>query len=606
MATQIGDFGEGTMSGSTNRLGAGFAPRGVADWREKVTQDLKGADPERLRSKTEDGIPVEPLYTSGEFLQVPPRQSDAVERVSRVGAEANGRIAEAIAHELGHGASGVLLELSTPGHSDGLDAEPADWDAVLEALPKGGALHLRAHSSQLAHARAWLESSALKSHASVSLGLDPFRTAALTGTFDDLEGAVSGAARLAAEAIDHPAHPRSFDLDSGPYSGAGATTVQAVGSLLAALVQVLRSLEGASVDPARGCSSIGLTLRLDPRFFEQIAALRALRLLHAQVVRACGIEDPPELHLTALPSERMLSRRDPWVNMLRETATSFAALVGGADAVGAVAFDARLETTSDLGRRIARNTPTILDEESHLTRVADPASGSWFLDQLTRDIAGAAWSFFQEIEAEGGLVATMKSGWLLEQFSVRQEERAARLASRKQPRTGVTEYANVAERLPAPVGTMVVPTGKAWPRHGFDDAFERLRAAADRHAIAHPRPRVFLARSGNPAGYSARESWLVNLAAAAGIEAVLGDPEGDVANEFVASGAATAVLTADDETLATQGPRLASDLGKFGTVWAAGKPVDALADAGIARFVHIGIDVVEALGELLADQGVQR
>jgi methylmalonyl-CoA mutase len=255
---------------------------------------------------------------------------------------------------------------------------------------------------------------------------------------------------------------------------------------------------------------------------------------------------------------------------------------------------------------VARNTPIILDEESHLARVADPAAGSWFLDQLTRDVADAAWGFFQEIEAEGGLVATMKSGWLLERLVAKQDERAARVARRKQPRTGVSEFANVAEKLPASVAAMAIAGGDAWPRHGFDDAFEELRAAADRHAIAHPRPRVFLARSGKPAGYSARETWLVNLVAAAGIEAVLGDPDGDAGNEFVASGAATAILTADDETLAAKGPELAADLGKFGTVWAAGRPTDALAEAGVGNFVHIGIDVVDALGELLAEQGVER
>lgn len=594
------------MSGSTTRLGAGFAPRSQADWLERVTQDLKGADPARLSSRTEDGISVSPLYASGEFLSVPPRAAGSVERVSRIGSEANGRIAEVISRELGQGAGGVLLELSTPGHSDGLAAEPADWDAVLEAIGAEGALHLRAHADQLAHARAWLESGAFAKRRGSSLGLDPYRGATLAGDFDALTDAVTGAARLAAEALDHPAHPRAFDLDSAPYSGAGATTSQSVGCLLAALVQTLRSLEAANVDPARACAVIGLTLRLDPRFFEQIAALRALRILHAQIARACGMEEAPAVHLTAFPSERMLSRRDPWVNMLRQTATSFAALVGGADAVGAVAFDSRLESTSELGRRVARNTPTILDEESHLSRVADPAAGSWFLDQLTRDLASAAWAFFQEIEAEGGLVAVLQSGWLLERLSTKQQERATRLARRQQPRTGVSEFANVTEKLPAPVGPMSVPSGSVWPRHGFDDAFEALRAAADRHAIAHPRPRVFLARAGNPAGYGARESWLVNLVATAGMEAVLGDPDGDVANEFVASGAATAILTADDETLAERGAQLAEALGKFGTVWAAGRPAEPLSDAGVAKFVHIGIDVVDALGDLLVGQGVER
>ena len=217
------------MSGSTTPLAAGFPPRGHADWLEKVTADLRGGDPSRLVSRTEDGIEIAPVYTEGSLLRIPARVERPVERVVRIGAEANGRIAEVAAHHLDRGAGGVLLDLSTPGHSDGLAADPTDWNDVFEELEGRGGLHLRAHANQVGHARAWLESSAFGKREGCSLGLDPYRVAALTGSFDDLEEAVAGAARLAAEAIDHPAAPRAFDLDADPYSGAGATTATITG-----------------------------------------------------------------------------------------------------------------------------------------------------------------------------------------------------------------------------------------------------------------------------------------------------------------------------------------------------------------------------------------
>jgi len=594
------------MPDSSSSLGGGFEPRGKVDWLNLLEKDLKGQDPARLRSSTADGIEIEPLYCDGEVLRLPPRVPGDIERRGRVGAEANGRIAEAIDYEFRHGATGLILELSTPGHSDGLAAEPADWAAVFGTLELPGTVHLRATGDSLAHARAWLESATLDSCAGCSLGLDPFRVAAATGDIQDLPDALDGAARLAAEAITHPARPRAFVLDAHPYSAAGATTAQSVGALLAACVQSLRALESANVDPARALETIEFCFRLDPRFFEQVAALRALRLLLVQVARACDIESPAPAFISALPAMRMLSRRDPWVNILRQTASTFAALVGGADAVGAVAFDSRLQSTSELGRRVARNTPIVLAEESRLGLVQDPASGSWFLDQFTREIATEAWTFFQSIEREGGLIATMQSGWLLDEFDAKDRERGQRLAHRKLPLTGVSEFAVADERLPAPVAPPHAPSPGAWPQRSFDDAFEHLRAAVDRHSVTHARPRVFLARLGTPASFSTRESWLTNLLGAAGITAITGDPEGDAGHEFVASGAVTAILTGDDASLAQHGASLTTALSKFGTVWAAGRPVPELERAGVANFVHIGIDVVDALGQLLSQQGVRQ
>ena len=172
--------------------------------------------------------------------------------------------------------------------------------------------------------------------------------------------------------------------------------------------------------------------------------------------------------------------------------------------------------------------------------------------------------------------------------------------------TGVSEFAATDEVLPAPVAPPQTPASGAWPQRSFDDAFENLRAAVDRHAVTHPRPRVFLARVGEPAKFAAREGWLTSLLAAAGITAIAGDPEGDVGREFVASGAATAILTGDDATLAARGPSLTDTLATFGTVWAAGRPSPELERAGVSNFVHIGIDVVDTLGQLLNQHGVRR
>jgi methylmalonyl-CoA mutase len=592
------------MADPFRSLAEGFAPRGADDFEALLQEESAGASPSRLASPTADGILIDPLYLEGAFLCSGGRGSEEVEVLGIIGADGNGRIAEAIDHAMEHGAGGVLLQLSAPGRPGGLAAEPADWGSVLEAVTQGR-LHLRPAADSMAHARAWLESAGLSDREGCSLGLDPFAQAARTGNFDDLAEDLAGAARLGAETLTHPARPRAFVLDSEPYVAAGATTAQAAGCLLGALVETLRALESANVDPARALPTVELCARLDARFFEQLSALRALRMMQRAVAESCGVEAPGPVHLSALPASRILSRRDPWVNMLRQTATSFAALAGTADAVGAYAFDCLLEHTSVTGRRVARNTPIILAQESRLGRVLDPAAGSWFLDHLTREIVRRSWEFFQQIEREGGLVRAMRSGWLLERLNQSHVDRRARIAHRQNPRTGVSEFARLDEQLPAPVTPLPSLPKGAWPRHGDDDEFERLRAASDRHAVSHRRPRVFLARIGDPARFAARETWLVHLAAAAGVDTIAGDPEGNPAKEFASSRATTAILCSDDATLREAGAGVARELGAIGRVWCAGKPVKALESAGVTQFVHQGRDVVEMLEDLVAAEGVE-
>lgn len=142
----------------------------------------------------------------------------------------------------------------------------------------------------------------------------------------------------------------------------------------------------------------------------------------------------------------MMTRRDPWVNMLRTTLATLGAGVGGADSVTVLPFDHALGLPDAFARRIARNTSTILMEESHLARVIDPAGGSWYVERLTDELASAAWAFFQETERAGGLTAALRSGTVAERLAATWAARSAKLARRKEPITGVSEFPQPGER----------------------------------------------------------------------------------------------------------------------------------------------------------------
>jgi len=147
------------------------------------------------------------------------------------------------------------------------------------------------------------------------------------------------------------------------------------------------------------------------------------------------------MRVHARVSKRVLTHRDPHVNLLRNTVACYAAGLGGAEAVTSVPFDAPLGLPDDaLSRRIARNTVHVLQQEAHLNQVIDPPGGSWYLDWLTDQVAEKAWEIFREVERGGGMLRAIRTGWVAEQLDSAFAPRAKNFARRKEGITGVSEF----------------------------------------------------------------------------------------------------------------------------------------------------------------------
>src|SRR5262249_18369069 len=153
---------------------------------------------------------------------------------------------------------------------------------------------------------------------------------------------------------------------------------------------------------------ISFTVAADADFFLTVAKIRALRKIWARVAEVCGATTR-SVSIAAITAGRMMSRRDPWVNVLRTTVACFAAGFAGADGVTVVSFDLFLGVPSDLGRRIARNMQIVLQEESSLAKVIAPAGGAYMFEHLTDQVSHKAWAFFQEIERQGGMSKALPS-----------------------------------------------------------------------------------------------------------------------------------------------------------------------------------------------------
>jgi methylmalonyl-CoA mutase len=303
----------------------------------------------------------------------------------------------------------------------------------------------------------------------------------------------------------------------------------------------------------------------------------------------------------------MLSAYDPWVNLLRNTVACFAAGTGGADAVTVLPHDrvSAGPSSSDLGRRLARNIQALLLEESHLARVIDPAGGSWYVESLTDELARAAWEWFQQIEAGGGMVAALTQGLVQARLDATWQARLARLASGADPITGVSEFPNIDEQ-PPPVP---VSTGQ----RRYPAAFEVQRARSDRHLEVHgTRPSVFLANIGAPSVHTARATFAKNLFEVVGIRAFSSElpvtPD-NAGAAFSAAGARLACLCSSDALYAETAADVARALKAAGAerVYLAGRPGDHRAEweaAGVDEFVYQGCDRLDVLTRALDTAGV--
>jgi methylmalonyl-CoA mutase len=329
-------------------------------------------------------------------------------------------------------------------------------------------------------------------------------------------------------------------------------------------VAYLRALTDAGVPVEAALARLEFRFAVTANQFLSIAKLRAARQMWAQVAALCGVAAHVQ-YQHAVTSRAMLTRRDPWVNMLRTTIGCFAAAVGGADAITVLPFDAALGLPDDFARRIARNTSAILHDESSLARVSDAAGGSGYVETLTAQLAQTAWDEFTALERAGGALAALDSGRIPELIARSRDARADDIAHRRFPITGVSEYA-LPDEAPLPrQAAPAAPSGGPLTPVRYAEEFEALR---DRAEAADPRPAVFLAALGPFAAHSARVGFATNLFNAGGLRVMVG-----TVDDFADSGAQVACLCASDEVYAEEGAGAAAALRAAGArqVWLAGR-----------------------------------
>lgn len=511
-----------------------------------------------LTRTTLDGIDVAPigqpsdlegLTTSGR----PARRGAWDVRTSLVGDDATA-VGEAALVDLDNGATSLHLDLE-----HGTDLATALRGVLLDLAP----VTLERPSAEQSEALArLLEDAPNDPHPGNNLSADPATALAFGERVDD-DGTTVAEAFVATVRRAQSLGVLGAVVDGTALHDRGASDAQELGWTMAVGVHYLRLLSdaGLAVDEAAGL--VEFRYAATDEQFPTIAKLRAARRLWARVLEASGAADVRQRQ-HVVTSRAMMTTYDPWVNMLRGTVAAFAAGVGGADAVTVVPFDERLGRPDAFGRRIARNTSSLLIEESHVATVTDPAGGSYAVERLTDDLAVAGWAELGRIEADGGFGEKAAAG-VKERVAAVRAKRDEGIADRSRPLTGISEFPHLGE---------VLPEREPWGRAGvrYASAYEDMRA----RPAAAP---VFLATMGPIAAHTARATFATNLFAAGGVAVEAAGATSDVTSVLEAyqserGGQSVVCLAGTDAAYAEWGADLVAALRAAGASYVvlAGKP----------------------------------
>jgi methylmalonyl-CoA mutase len=501
---------DGIMVDQTFSIQEDFPPVPYDQWRELAEASLKGAPFEKkLVTHTYEGIDLQPLYTravrAGEDDATGfPGISPFVRGSTLLGSSSTGwdlrqqhdqpqpsAANQAILEDLEGGVSSLLLVLDRAArsgfdpddqraedfvgfeglmayHVDDLDAVLANVQLSLVGVTlDSGASFLPAAAQLIA---LWRKRGLSDDEVRGAFNADPLAVLAREGHLPmSLETSLAQMSDLAAWTANSYPHVTAVGVDTSPYHHAGATAAQDLACAMATAVEYLQAMTNAGMGIDAAAKQIQFRISLGTHHFLAISKLRAARRMWARVVEVWGGQAASAaMQLHARLSDRVQTRHDPYVNLLRNTVGAFAAGIGGATAITSVPFDYATGQTDNFSRRVARNTVLILQEEAHLHRVIDPAGGSWFLEELTDDLAEKAWEIFQEIERQGGMIHVLQSGWIAQQIDAAYEPRAKDIASRKEGITGVSEFPNLDEER--------IDHDPPDPDQLYDDAVARIKS----------------------------------------------------------------------------------------------------------------------------------
>jgi len=620
--------------GKSNMLFGDFPPVSKQQWKEKITEDLKGSPYKKLITRTPEGIDLKPFYHPDdmkglEYLDALPgkfpfirsgriqlndweiRQDILVENIQ----DANKKALHAL--HWGATALGFIIP-------DELILSTKDLDELLKGIYiECIQINFITHT-QAAIIIKYLESAIRinnipgdKIHGSVSA--DPLGYLSVNGF---LPGSMSDEIQKLTEIIREssatiPAF-KTIAINAFHIHNSGGSSVQELGIALSQISEYLDKLTDAGLKPHEIAPYFQLNFATGSSYFMEIAKNRAARLLYAHLISSWGLRDETSAraYIHSTTSEWNQAIYDPYVNILRGTTESMAAALGGADSITVVPFDKSFRKTTSFSERIARNTQVILKEEAHLNKVIDPAGGSYYIENLTHSIAEEAWKFFLGIEKKGGYLEALKDGYIQKSVKETARQRDLNIATRREVLLGVNQYPDTSEKIhedflsqiafPEKEGKEKTDIEKLEKYRGAM-AFEKLRIKVQSFS---GEPVVFLLTYGKLSRRKARAGFASGFFSCAGYK-ILDNPGFETVEEGMKAAkkvkADIIVLCSSDEEYESMVPEALSNNPGNSIIVVAGYPegmVEEMKNLGIRHFIHLGSNVLEELNHFNSLLGI--
>ena len=611
------------------KLFSEFSPVSSENWKEKIVEDLKGADyDKKMIWRTDEGFNVNPFYRkedlpAGCTAAVPGkfpytrgnsdcnnwliRQSIDVPTAEEANAKAKKMIEDGVTSIVFRVHGKMVTPEYIPTLLDGIDAEKTELNFnVCVGKVKVFAAQLVDYYKQRG-----FDLSTTRG----SIEYDPIGKELYAGKV--IEGYIDTVKELMDTLEELPRY-RCIAVNSAGVCNAGAYITQELACALAWGNEYLNAATEAGIPVDRIAKSIRFNMGISSNFFMEIAKFRAARMLWAKIVEQYAPECKCacKMIIHAETSRFNLTLFDPYVNMLRTQTEAMSAAIAGVEAITVSPFDSVYETPTEFAERIAKNQQLILKHESHLDKVADPAGGSYYIENLTASIAAEAWKQFLAIEEAGGFHKAVKEGRIKNEVEASGNKRRTALAKRKEILLGTNQYPNFSEQSEGR-RPLEATCGCGCHNHCDNDSklvaqrlgeeFEQLRLATEESGR---RPKAFMLTIGNLAMRQARAQFSCNFLAAAGYEVIdnLGfkSVEEGVKAAMDAKADIVVICSSDDEYAEYAIPAFNAVAGKAIFI-VAGAPAcsEELQKAGIENFIHVRVNVLETLKALNEKLGIK-
>lgn len=608
------------------KLFSEFAPNTMQEWIDKVTVDLKGADfNKKLVWRTNEGFNVQPMYRlenmqdlknldclPGEFPFVRGNKKDNNDWYVRQDivvedlAEANKKALDV----LNRGVNSLGFVLNGCQEFTKADMEVLLKDICLECVEINFVAGCKKGSILDAFKAVVEERGIAPEKIQGGINVDPLT--ALTRKGKNCCDKPFENVRVNLEKMAAYKNFKTIEVGGYVFNNSGSSIVQELGFSLAAGVEYLDKLTDAGMKIDEVAPKIRFHFATGSKYFMEIAKLRAARYLWAHIVKAynpsCDCKCKMNIHTET--SEWNKTVYDPNVNMLRTQTETMSAVLGGVDSFTVHPFDDTFEChPSDVAERVARNQQLLLKEESHFAKIVDVAGGSYYIEELTQNIAEAAWKLFLETQEQGGYIEALKKGFVQAAVKATAQARDLAIAQRKENFVGVNQFPNFNEKIDRQLCACIfepedetaegaeIETLK--PYRG-PAAFEAMRLQTDAFSAKNGRPVVYMFPMGNLAMRKARAQFACNFFACAGFE--VKDNNGfktvdEGVQACLDNKAAIVVLCSSDDEYAGFAPEAFEKLKDKAIVVVAGNPESRpeLEAKGLMNYIHVKNNVLEEL-----------